>query len=122
DYVEFMISTNGGSNWSPLCGKYTNQGGINQDHDEPLYDGFQSDWVFEEIDLSGYLGQNNIRFRFKLKSDQGVTEDGYYFDDFSISTDGTEGIDDFTAGNLQIYPNPASNELMITVDKHIHLD
>src|SRR5690606_24007536 len=79
DYVQFMASTDDGSTWSPLCGKYTNQGGSNQDQDEPLYDGFQTEWVLEEVDLSDYIGSNNVKFRFRLIADQGVKEDGYYF-------------------------------------------
>lgn len=124
DYVQFQISTDGGTNWTSLCGKYTNYGGPNQDLDEPLYDGFQNNWVQEEIDLTDYLGQNGVQFRFLLISDGGVTEDGYYFDDFSVYTDGFDdsGIDQFTADDLLLYPNPAQNELTIAYDSNIVMD
>jgi len=84
DYVQFMVSGNGGSSWDAVEGKYTVTGNGNQAPGEPVYDGFQTEWVQEEIDLSAYSG-GTVTFRFILKSDYGVTEDGFYFDDFRIS-------------------------------------
>jgi len=112
DYVQVEVSTNNGATWDPQCGKYTNTGNANQDQNAPLYDGLQNSWVYEEIDLSQYLG-SNIKVRFQLVSDQGVTEDGFYFDDLEISVLETPvGIDNPNANfNLSSYPNPA-NELV----------
>lgn len=61
---------------------------------EPLYDGTQTSWVLEEISLDDYLGQS-IKCRFQLVSDNGVTADGFYFDDFTVKTISTStvGID-----------------------------
>ncbi|MBG14759.1 MAG: hypothetical protein CL853_00225 [Crocinitomicaceae bacterium] len=86
DYVQVEVSTDGGSTWTPQCGKYTNEGGPDQNaaNGEPLYDGFQTSWVKEEINLSDYLGMS-ILVRFKIIADQGVREDGFYFDDFQIN-------------------------------------
>ncbi|MFZ9029558.1 MAG: PKD domain-containing protein, partial [Crocinitomicaceae bacterium] len=89
DYCQFQVSTNGGATWIGQCGNYTVEGtstqwnGSVQPDGEPVYEGI-SDWVFEEISLSDYLGQT-IRVRFVMEADGGVTEDGFYFDDFSIS-------------------------------------
>ncbi|MCB9225400.1 MAG: immune inhibitor A [Crocinitomicaceae bacterium] len=120
DYVEFMISTDGGTSWTALCGKYTNEGGANQDTGEPLYDGFQTDWVFEEVDLFEYLGSANVNFKFRLVSDGGVKEDGFYFDDFEIFTDGTSqsniGFNDLNLDEFLIYPNPANTELNVIME------
>jgi len=84
DYVQLLISTDGGNTWEPQCGNYTNAGTTDQIEGEPLYDGVQNAWIKEEINLSNYIGQN-IDIRFQLVSDQGVTEDGFYFDDFSVN-------------------------------------
>lgn len=84
DYVQLLASTNGGSSWEAVEGKYTVIGNGNQATGEPLYDGFQTSWVMEEVDLSDYLG-SSVKFRFKLKSDGYVTEDGFYFDDFVVT-------------------------------------
>lgn len=120
DYVEFMISIDGGTTWSPLCGKYTNMGVPDQDFNEPLYDGTQSDWVLEEIDLSDYLEESDVRFRFLLITDAGLQMDGFYFDDFSISTDAHEiddsGIEELSEDIIKIYPNPAKDVLYYAIN------
>ena len=86
DYVQVEVSTDGGNSWTPQCGKYTNEGVPDQNaaNGEPLYDGFQTSWVKEEINLSDYLGMS-ILVRFNIVADQAVREDGYYFDDFKIN-------------------------------------
>ena len=110
DYVRFMASADGGTTWAPLCGKYTTTGGSNQDHYNPIYDGFQTTWVLEEIDLTDYLDMPNVRFRFHLISDGGVEEDGFYFDDFAVYTDaGNSEITELSFNDVTIFPNPASN-------------
>jgi carboxypeptidase T len=87
DYVQFLVSTDNGTTWIPQCGNYTVTGtsanGSVQPNNQPVYEGVQSAWVLEEINLSDYLGQV-VKFRFKLGSDGGTVADGYYFDDFEI--------------------------------------
>jgi PKD repeat protein len=87
DYVQFQVSTDGGTTWIGQCGNYTvpgtNANGSVQPNNQPVYEGVQSNWVLEEINLSDYLGQV-IKVRFKLGSDNGTNGDGFYFDDFKI--------------------------------------
>ena len=95
DFVQIEVSTNG-SSWSELCGTYTKPGaspdnvwGGNGTPDQPtgegLYDGFQKEWVREEIDLSAYAGVNTLYLRFKADGDTERTQlDGFYFDDFKV--------------------------------------
>lgn len=87
DYVQFQVSTDGGNSWIGQCGNYTVLGtsanGSVQPEGEPVYEGTFSDWVLEEISMSDYIGQV-INVRFRLQSDGGVREDGFYFDDFKI--------------------------------------
>ncbi len=87
DYVQFLVSTDNGTTWIPQCGNYTvtgtNANGSVQPNNQPVYEGVQSSWVLEEINLSDYLGQV-VKFRFKLASDGGTVGDGYYYDDFEI--------------------------------------
>ncbi len=115
DYVEFMISTDNGTSWAPLCGKYTNEGTNNQDQGNQLYDGNQSTWVQEEVDLSDYLGMTDVRFKFRLVSDNFSKEAGFSFDDFEVFTDGFSdvGINSYTSNDFSIYPNPANSEINI---------
>ncbi|MDW8302399.1 MAG: M14 family zinc carboxypeptidase [Bacteroidia bacterium] len=127
DYVQFMISTDGGTTWIPQCGLYTNAGvgtifGGVQPLDEPLYDGTQSTWVQEEIDLSDYLGMNNLKFRFHLRSDAFINEDGFYFDDFKVEVILTSGIIQtisFSSDDFLVYPNPAQDRINIALPDNV---
>lgn len=125
DYVHFMASTDGGDSWLPLCGKYTDTGVENQEdgEGEPLYDGFQMDWVLEEIDLVDYLDEAEVRFKFLLITDGGLQLDGFYFDDFSVYTDGFDdsGINEFTDNTISVYPNPATDLLNIKIAEHVNV-
>ena len=100
-----------------MCGHYTNAGTSDQDEGQPLYDGVQSDWVFEEVDLSDYLGESDVRFKFRLISDIWTTGDGYYFDDFMIYADDgsatTDDIEELSLADISVYPNPAGNYVNI---------
>jgi hypothetical protein len=120
DYVQVQVSSNNGVSWTSLCGKYTHPGSPDQDPGQPLYDGDQLSWVKEEMDLSNYIGQN-IKLRFRLKSDGFVNEDGFYFDDLSVNTiSAGTAIKNNVANQfnqLSIYPNPAKNALTIETNQ-----
>ncbi|NTW26622.1 MAG: T9SS type A sorting domain-containing protein, partial [Lentimicrobium sp.] len=103
DYVQVKISTNNGSTWIPLEGRYTHLGNYNQAAGQPLYDGIVSGWVREEINLSKYAGQD-IKLRFTLRSDGNTTDDGYFFDNLAIT------IIDVTTSTQS--PGIAENEFM----------
>lgn len=119
DYCQFQVSTDGGNTWIGQCGKFTVPGvsanGSVQPLNQPIYEGFQTDWVLEEISMSDYLGQT-IQMRFLLESDGGVNEDGFYFDDFTVLHDGTGtiGLTESIKSDLMIYPNPAQNSFTIS--------
>lgn len=116
DYVVFQASTDGGSTWTSLCGKYTTPGTSSQLLGEPLYDGNQTLWVKEEVDLSAFVGQT-IQLRFNLVSDQFQEFDGFYFDDLLIETlSNNVGI---AQSKPLIYissawPNPSNNSSSVT--------
>ncbi len=117
DYTQVEVSIDGGNSWTPQCGQYTNEGSSNnaQPTGEPLYDGVQNDWVFEQIDLSDYLGEE-ILVRFQLVSDNGLRADGFYFDDLEINVVGDIilSASDTVASQFVVYPNPVQNVLNIT--------
>lgn len=110
DYAQVAASINNGVTWTPLCGKYTNEGTIDQDFEQPVYDGFQNTWVTEDIDLDAYIGQS-VKFRFYFQSDGFMEYDGFYFDDFkvekipsSVGVFNAEGISGFISAPM---PNPS---------------
>jgi hypothetical protein len=84
DYGQVEISTNNGSSWVPLNGLYTTPGsGSFQPTGEPLYDGIQSTWVNEIMDLSNY-NSSQVKLKFELKTDNSVQKDGWFVDDIGI--------------------------------------
>lgn len=125
DFAEVLASVTG-SSFSPLCGTYTKPGSSNQDPNEPIYDGTQSDWVQEHMDLSDYIG-GQVYIRFRMVSDNYVTGDGFSFDDLEVNkvfedTTGTEdstgqtGIYDLALQEVLVYPNPATQSVTIEVN------
>ncbi len=82
DYVQLRAI---GSTNQALCGRFTRQGTGNgaQPEDEPIFDGFQGEWVEECMDLSDFIGQT-IDLRFIFGSDNADERDGFYFDDLRV--------------------------------------
>ncbi|MBU2651012.1 MAG: immune inhibitor A [Bacteroidetes bacterium] len=116
DYVQVKVSDNGGSTWTALDGMYTKPGNSNQALGQPLYDGYQTDWVKEEIDLSDYLGEQ-IKIRFTIRSDGYIEEDGFYFDDLTVMAIPQNGVGmpDPTGDNdlYSIHPNPGNGIIFL---------
>jgi hypothetical protein len=117
DYARFQISTNNGTSWTTLAGKYTQifSG-------QPSYLGIRH-WVKEEIDLSQYSGQQ-VRFRFYMHTDGGLTGDGFYFDDFKVvnyeeilvAIPGEQNVLPRELALAQNYPNPFNPSTTIQYD------
>jgi len=107
DYCRLQISTNSGSTWTSLPGRYTKIFSSQPSYIEVRY------WVYEQINLSAYIGQN-VKFRFYYYTDSGTPGDGVYIDDFRIVDykDAATGITQtgnevpVEFGLSQNYPNP----------------
>lgn len=84
DYGQVRVSTNNGTSWIPLAGKYT-QPGVNsfQPNGQPVYDGLMPHWVREEISLANYA-TNQVKFQFQLRTDGSTVRDGWYLDDIGV--------------------------------------
>lgn len=120
DYVQVLAAGDDGV-FLPLCGNYTNLGTNYQDANAPLYDGQQSNWVLETIDLKDYLGDSTVQIKFQLVSDPFVEQDGFYFDEFTIQvldpliTNHTK----HKKSNIRLQqsqPNPATTKVFIPFD------
>ena len=113
DYVQLLVKEVGTPTWVPLHGAYSSYGNNYLEPDEPVYDGEQNEWVQEEISLMDYANKD-ITLRFKFYSDQYVTEDGFYFDDLTVSV--ISAITDVKTPEVEknpifiseAYPNPAN--------------
>jgi len=118
DYVQVLAKEVGSTTWTPLHGNYSSYGNNYLDPDEPVYDGEQNEWVQEEISLMEYANKD-ITIRFKFYSDQYVTEDGYYFDDLTVSV--ISAITDVKAPEVEknpvfvseAYPNPGNDQFKV---------
>ncbi len=133
DYAQVQISTNNGSTWTALTGRYTKKGsGSFQPTNLPLYDGKQLKWIDELINISGYIGKD-ILIQFVLVTDGGVQQDGFYVDDISIKYyDKITNVDnnnDVVINNYNLsqnYPNPFNGQTIISfelpVQSNVSLD
>ena len=116
DFVQILISTDQ-TNFTPLCGNLSSKNG----RDEPAYTGVQNDWILEEIDLEAYLGQQ-VYFRFQLDTDDFVTEDGFYFDDFNVEVLNSAGTTStieptfLKENSFKIFPNPFKSNLNLSFE------
>lgn len=113
DQVQVLVSTTNGITWIPQCGKYTKEGvETHVTPGQPVYDGEQTEWVKEEISLNDYIGEQ-VKIRFQLLSDGGVTADGFYFDALSVDVikKSPTGTEEPLTAPFQIAPNPVSNLL-----------
>lgn len=108
DYVRVQISTNNGSTWNSLAGRYTVAIG-----GQPSYSGTKGPWVWEQINLDAYAGQQ-VKLRFNLVTDGSLRGDGFYVDDLRVveyrdSIVSTMSEEQTVAANItleQNFPNP----------------
>jgi hypothetical protein len=98
DYMYFEITTNG-SNWTAL----------------ETFNGNQNSWQLQSYSLDDYLGESFVQVRFRFTSDVGVTEEGMFIDDFSITVEGGYQVQslNFPEGwsSISSYINPVSTNL-----------
>ena len=110
------------ANGIPLCGKYTNFGTQWQNFSQPIYDGFQPEWVEEEMSLNGFLGQD-VFFSFLVNSDNFNNFDGFNFDDLRVeiieknNAVSTVGFED-SSFKTWSQPNPATAATTIFWEKN----
>ncbi|HET9055111.1 MAG TPA: Ig-like domain-containing protein, partial [Cyclobacteriaceae bacterium] len=78
DYLQVTVIKNNVE--YPVCGNYSR---VN-DSGRMVYDGNQNNWINEQINLADFLGQQ-IKLRFRLKSDGSGTADGFFLDDLAVT-------------------------------------
>jgi hypothetical protein len=86
DYAYLEVSTNSGASWTNLI----------------TFNGTQNTWVTDTVDIGGYAGMDDVRFRFRLTSDGELELDGLYIDDFQI----VGGHEDLTPPLVLHTPDP----------------
>jgi hypothetical protein len=121
DFLQVEASTDN-TNWTALPGYFTATGsgqGV-QSSSEQGYDGLETDWIREQIDLASYSGAANFYLRFLLSSDGGSEKDGWYLDDIRIlsydkipSGIASKAVLPGAFGLGQNYPNPFNSQTVI---------
>lgn len=76
DYMYLEVSPNGGSTWVQI----------------DSYDDTSS-WNKFDYSLGGYVGNSNVKIRFRFVSDGAVNYDGMYIDDIVITSDTVDNAD-----------------------------
>lgn len=84
DFVMFSALETNNLYGRALCGRYSRNGSVYQIPGEPVYDGFQSAWVQESMDISDFIGKT-FRIETFLSSDAAIEYDGFYFDDMQVA-------------------------------------
>jgi len=87
DCVRLEVSTDGGSSYSPVATNRTVSAsgqGKQKPAGSPVFEGSQTSWVENIVDLSPWAAETDVRFRLLLLSDSSIHQDGFYFDDFVI--------------------------------------
>lgn len=116
------VSTNGGSTWTALSTGQTlpasGQGGQTP-AGAPCFDNNQSNWVNNTVDLAPFLGQADVRLRFRLSSDTSLNYSGFFVDNFEIlavteqgTTSPVPGADLLVAA-VKAWPNPFNPQTAI---------
>jgi len=84
DYGQVQISTNNGTSWISLTGRYTEPGqGSFQPAGEPVYDGLENYWIKEDISLASYIS-SQFKIRFRLRTNSSNRRNGWYVDDIGV--------------------------------------
>lgn len=100
DWAQVLVSIDEGTTWTALCGNYTKMSSTHQDINQPIYDGYQAEWVQEQISLDDYTG-NHILLKFRNESNGNRSFDGFYLDDITVQK------------ALIAAPNPVYIQLML---------
>lgn len=86
DFAQVLISTDG-TQFHPVCGRYSVPGGIFQGLDQAVYAGVQNHWVNEWINLSDFIGKE-IFIQLKIRTTLSeIKHDGFHIDDLKIYSD-----------------------------------
>jgi hypothetical protein len=120
DYVQLLISTDNGSSWSSLCGKYSEIASSDEPAGQAIWDAIQKDWILEDIPLSYYLGSTAL-LKFSFYADQSNTRDGFYFDDlkvYVVKNPITNNANLAMSNAIKIWPNPVNDFLFIKSEKN----
>jgi carboxypeptidase T len=101
DYTYLQISTNG-IDWTTL----------------ETFNGTLNSWTQKTYSLDAYLGEPFVQIRFRFTSDNYLTQNGMFIDDFTLNVEGTgtgSGENLNSESSISIYPNPVNKSSLVTI-------
>lgn len=117
DVFKVYISTTCGSSWNLLAShSATALNTVGQ----PLADAFVTpqfdQWRQIQLNLSSYLGNPMVHFKFEFTPDQVVPGNNFYIDDINLNRSGTTGLEEAGGlfSDLSVSPNPFSGQLLLS--------
>jgi len=101
DYTYLQISTDD-NNWTTL----------------ETFNGSMNTWINKSYSLDAYIGEPFVKLRFRFTSDEYVTQNGMFIDDFELNVQGTgTGLteDSISKPSVEVFPNPMIGSTTITI-------
>lgn len=95
DYVYFEVSKDNEKTWNQL----------------DAFTGSQMNWTQKTYSLDSYLGESDVKIRFRIKTNGAIARNGIYIDDFRVEIN-TVGCAEYET-ETAIYPNPVTDVLTI---------
>ena len=112
DGMEIFVTNNCGSTWTEVYSKFGDAIATGSNQTTEFIPNQESNWRTDTVDLSAFAGQQ-LRIKFKSSNDYG---NNLFIDDISI--DYVTGVADIsTSSNIVLYPNPASNFVVVKSEK-----
>lgn len=114
DAVFCELSKDGGVLWTAAATSYTQAAsgmGVQSPAGTPVFEGSQTTWVQNTVDLATYVGQSDVRLRFRMRSDVSIAGDGFYLDDVvltmsQLTLTAAPAMPRAAATRLSLAPNP----------------
>ena len=83
DKMQVQVSTNG-TTWTPVCGLNTVSESDGTLAGKPALTGIRENWTKEVYDLSSYINNSSVQFRFVFSSSASDADDGFYIDNVKL--------------------------------------
>jgi immune inhibitor A len=98
DYLYVQVSTDGGTNWTSLDGTVGGSAFPKDGSNAPALTGSSGgNWLDVSVPLTSIAGKQ-AKFRFRYLTDGGVSPDGFFADNISVTADGTQVFSDGAEG------------------------
>jgi hypothetical protein len=112
DQIDVMLSTDCGQTWTSVWMKSGSTLATVAGTTTSAYSPALADWRLETIDLTPYIGQNNVVIGFKATSDYG---NNAYIDEVNIT--GAVSVNEINPSLFSMYPVPSNGAVTLSLDQ-----